>query len=175
MLVARNNNWIANDANEGLDPDSEDQSPPDTSEIDTELPTEADENLTPEEVAAKEEFETEQEKWRNVPTDYFIAMEDINNDMSNLPKTATPGHFPDYFETGFSNLLWESNGLWTIEETGPEAPFDGKFSAYTDATRISENLRATLKVPIKSYNGGRVCFALFAQVGEYLESILSFR
>ena len=105
-------------------------------------------------------------KWnrKNVPAEYFIPLEDVINDMYFTPKTATPGHFPDYFETGFSNLPYEHDELWTIEKTGDGAPFASQYSAYTHSSRVSPDVQALLKLPINSVNGGKICFALFAEV-----------
>jgi len=94
-----------------------------------------------------------------------IAVGDIINNMKIIPEHSIPGHFPDRFETeDFGGLLWTETHLWTIAKTHITAPFESRFSAYTSSSRVSDNERASLKLEINSFNGGRICFHLFAEV-----------
>ncbi len=103
--------------------------------------------------------------------DDLVSIEvDVINDMNFIPTRTLPGHFPDRFETGdFRGLPWKENPLWTIKSTNQYAPFDSEYSAFTSSRLVSDEEKASLKLDINSVNGGRLCFNLFAEVGEWFK------
>jgi len=144
---ARNNNLIAE--GDVIASDDDESSPPPAANVES----------TPLGTVAPKKKKTTHDN------DEFIAIEDVINDTTFTSKHTEPGHFPDGFETGnFQGLPWTAH-LWNIEETGDiGAPFDGRYSAVTSAAHISKQERASLKLDVTSFNGGRICFYLFAEV-----------
>ena len=108
------------------------------------------------------------EKQKENAEDGLIGDEGIINSMSFEPKHPPLGHFSDQFETGtFEGLPWSVTQLWTIEKTNENAPFEGRFSAYTSSHRVSDTKQASLRLEINSFNGGRLCFNLFAEISKW--------
>ncbi|KAL7539895.1 hypothetical protein ACHAXR_009688, partial [Thalassiosira sp. AJA248-18] len=111
--------------------------------------------------AKKKEKKIKQWSEQQWSDDAIIPIEDVINSMQLDPEESIPGYFPDYFEDGFSNLPWEAN-YWYIEETKGGPPFTTKYSAHAYSNRISGTERASLKLPMNSPSGGRICFILIA-------------